>query len=245
MRPNPYAQQAKKSREDLVLEHAYLIKRIVKRMAMRLPKGVDEDELYQAGALGLMDAVDKFDPSKDVKFTTYAEFRIKGSILDELRAMDWIPRSVRNAGNQLEAAYTKLSNQFSREPTDAEMAKEMEMPLKEYHEYIAKARPIPLVSIEDLGHDEDESTNLLDVLADPDTDDPLAVLSMQNMQESLAQAITQLTEQEQMILSLYYMEEMNLKEIGEILGVSESRISQIRTKTIVKLRAMMKNKKET
>ncbi|MBF0286694.1 MAG: FliA/WhiG family RNA polymerase sigma factor [SAR324 cluster bacterium] len=245
MRPNPYAQQAKKSREDLVLEHAHLIKRIVNRMAARLPDGVDRDELYQAGSIGLLDAIDKFDETKEVQFRTYAEFRIKGTIIDELRSMDWIPRSVRSAASKLEQVYTLLTNQLAREPTDQEVASELEMSLKEYHEFLAKSRPIPLLSLENFGKkDEDDSQDVHEILADPDAEDPFLTFSTGEMKGKLADAIQMLPEQEQLILSLYYMEEMNLKEIGEILGVSESRVSQIRTKTIVKLRVALKSNLE-
>lgn len=239
---NPYVQHAQKSREDQVLEHAYLIKRIVSRMAARLPAEVDSDELYQAGSLGLLDAIDKFDPTKEVQFKTYAEFRIKGAILDELRAMDWIPRSVRSSATKLEKAHTALSHRLGREPTDQETAHELEMSLKEYHEFLAKARPIPLVSLDSYGKKEDEDAqDMLEVLEDPDAEDPFVLFSSEEMQTHLAEAIEKLPEQEQLILSLYYMEEMNLKEIGEILGVSESRISQIRIKVIVKLRVALKS----
>lgn len=242
MKPNPYQKQIKKSREDLVLEHAPLIKRVVSRMAARFPSNVDRDEMYQAGAIGLLDAIDKFDPSKDVQFKTYAEFRIRGSILDELRAMDWIPRSVRHASNQLEDAYKNLSGKLGREPTDQETAKELKMSLKEYHEFLAKARPIPLISIDDFNsNDEDDTQNILEVLADPNVEDPFSILSLQQMKDNLSEAIKKLPEQEQMILSLYYTEELNLKEIGEVLSLSESRISQLRTKIIVKLRVLLKS----
>lgn len=242
MRPNPYAQQARKSREDLVLEHAHVIKHIVNRMAARLPDGVDRDELYQAGSIGLLDAIDKFDASKDVQFRTYAEFRIKGAIIDELRSMDWIPRSVRSAASKLEQVYTTLTNRLAREPTDQEVASELEMPLKEYHEFLAKSRPIPLLSLENFGKTDDEdSQDVHEILADPDAEDPFSTFSTGEMKDKLADAIQTLPEQEQLILSLYYMEEMNLKEIGEVLGVSESRISQIRTKIIVKLRVALKS----
>lgn len=241
MRPNPYAQQVKKSKEDLVLEHAHVIKHVVNRMAARLPPGVDKEELYQAGALGLLDAAEKFDTKKDVQFKTYAEIRIKGAILDELRAMDWIPRTVRAAAGQLEKAFLKLSNQFGREPTDREMASELDMPLKEYHDYLAKARPIPLLSLDSMGtsSDGEESQDILETLEDPDAEDPFALYSSGEMKDKLADAIRTLPEQEQLVLSLYYMEEMNLKEIGEILSISESRVSQIRTKIIIKLRARL------
>ncbi len=241
MKPNPYTQQ--KTREALILENAYLIKRVVRRMRARLPSHIEEDELYQAGTIGLIDALDKFDASRDVKLSTYAEFRIKGAILDELRSMDWAPRSVRSAGHRLEKAFTKLCNQFQRDPTDSEMARELEMSTKEYQEFVDKTKPLTLLSFEDLGgstNDEGETTDILEVIADPKCEDPFELAELNQARAILSDAIKKLTEQEQLILSLYYMEEMNLKEVGAVLGVSESRVSQIRSKTILKLRALMK-----
>ena len=242
MKQNPYVKQQKQGRETLILENAYLIKRVVSRMRARLPSHLEEAELYQAGTIGLIDAVDKFDHSRDVKFSTYAEFRIRGAILDELRAMDWAPRSVRSAGHRLEKAFTTLCHQFQRDPTDSEMAKELDMSIKEYQEFVDKTKPLALISFEDLGSGDnnDDTTNILEVIADPKCEDPFELTELNQIRSVLAQAIKKLTEQEQMILSLYYMEEMNLKEVGMILGVSESRVSQIRSKTILKLRSLMK-----
>ena len=238
---NPYAEQTQKNREELVVKHAPLVKRVVTRMAARFPPGVDQDELYQVGMIGLLGAVDKFDPTKDVQFKTYAEFRIKGAILDELRAMDWVPRSVRAASNEWGVAWRNKASELGREPNDTEMASQMNMSISEYHEFIAKANAIPLVSVEEIkSHStEDDNVSLLDILADPGEKDPFALVSMQQMQNKLADAIKELSEREQMVLSLYYQEELNLKEIGEVLGVIESRVSQIRSKAILKLRAKL------
>ncbi len=239
---NPYTELTQQSREELVLEHAPLIKRIVTRMAARFPPGVDQDELIQAGMLGLLDAMEKYDASKDVQFKTYAEFRIKGAILDELREMDWVPRSVRAKGNEWESAWRAKSSELGRDPSDQEMASQMKMPLKEYHRFISQANPIPLISSEEFKTHtgEEEAVNLLEILADPESKDPFSLVSMQQMQNKLADTILKLTEQEQLVLSLYYEEELNLKEIAQVLGVVESRVSQIRTKAILKLRAMLK-----
>ncbi len=239
---NPYADKSQYSREDLVLQHAPLIKRIVSRMAARFPPGVDQEELIQAGMIGLLDAVDKFDPGKDVQFKTYAEFRIKGAILDELRSMDWVPRSVRNAATEWDEAWRSKASELGREPTDTEMSTQLGLSLSEYHEFLAKAKPIPLISFEEFsaGLDEDESVSLLDAISDPDAKDAYDSLSMQQLQDQVALAIETLTEQEQMVLALYYNEELNLKEIGQVLGVVESRVSQIRTKSILKLRSKLK-----
>ena len=173
-------------------------------------------------------------------------FKIRGSILDELRSFDWIPRSVREASTQLENAYSVLTQQLGRDPEDREVAKHLEMSLKEFHEFLTKAKPIPLVSFEDMGMNdsEEEERNVFDVFENPDIKDPLEMFSLQDQQQSLVSAIQDLPQQEQMILSLYYQEELNLKEIGEVLGVSESRVSQIRTKVIAKLRAKLNPPKE-
>ena len=239
---NPYTEKTQQSREDQLIKHAPLVKRVVTRMAARFPPGVDQEELYQVGMIGLLDAVDKFDTSRDVKFKTYAEFRIKGAILDELRKMDWVPRSVRADTNKYSSAWKGLSFELGREPTDQEMAELMKMSIDEYYEFIRKASPTPLISIEEFkGYsNEEDSVSLLEILSKPGEKDPFSILSLQQMKTKLAEAIAQLDEREQMVLALYYEEEMNLKEIGEILGVIESRVSQIRSKTILKLRAKLR-----
>ena len=145
----PYTEQTRQSREDQLEKHAHLVKRVVTRMAARLPPGVDQDELYHVGSIGLLDAVDKFDPKRDVQFKTYAEFRIMGAILDELRSMDWVPRSVRAATNEWSEAWRKMAFEHGREPSDHEMAEEMNKTQDEYHQFIVKASPTPLISIEE------------------------------------------------------------------------------------------------
>ncbi|MBT3716208.1 MAG: FliA/WhiG family RNA polymerase sigma factor, partial [Deltaproteobacteria bacterium] len=179
---------------------------------------------------------------RDVKFKTYAEFRIKGAILDELRKMDWVPRSVRADTNKYSSAWKGLSFELGREPTDQEMAGQMKMSMDEYYEFIRKASPTPLISIEEFkGYsNEEDSVSLLEILSKPGEKDPFSILSLQQMKTKLAEAIALLEEREQMVLALYYEEEMNLKEIGEILGVIESRVSQIRSKIILKLRAKLR-----
>lgn len=241
MTANPYAQQARKSKDQLLLEHAPLVKRIVTRMAAKFPPEVELESIYQAGAMGLLDALEKFDESKGAQFSTYAEFRIRGSVLDELRSMDWIPRSVRSSASKIEQAYIELTGKLNRDPTDREIAKHMGSSLSEYHELLGKARPIPVVSLDELKTDHDqESGSILDVLEDTTAQNPLESLVDHELQSSLADAISKLPEQERLVLSLYYDEELNLKEIGEVLNVTESRVSQIRTKAILKLRAMLK-----
>ncbi len=239
---NPYTEKTQQNREEELIKYAPLVKRVVTRMSARFPPGIDSNELYQVGMIGLLDAVDKFDPARDVKFKTYAEFRIKGAILDELRSMDWVPRSVRAATNEWSKAWRSQTIESGREPVDQEMAEQMGMSLDEYHDFILKASPIPIISIEEFkAHsNQEESTSLLDILSKPGEKDPFTLLSMEQMKNKLSEAVSELEEREQQVLALYYQEEMNLKEIGEILGVIESRVSQIRSKTILKLRAKLR-----
>ena len=242
MKANPYADKSQQSREQQVLKYAPLLKRIVSRMASRFPPEVDPEEVYQAGMIGLLDAVDKFDPSRDIQFQTYAEYRIKGSILDELRALDWVPRGVRAAATEWERAWNEQCSALGREPSDSEMAAKLEMPLNQYHEFAANASPLSLVTIDQLGGsgDEEDGQSLLDILRDPDGSDPFSELSMHQLKNRLQEAIEELPEREQTILSLYYIEELNMKEVAAVLGVGEARVSQLHTKIILKLRAKLR-----
>ena len=242
MKANPYADKSQQSREQQVLKYAPLLKRIVSRMASRFPPEVDPEEVYQAGMIGLLDAVDKFDPSRDIQFQTYAEYRIKGSILDELRALDWVPRGVRAAATEWERAWNVQCSTLGREPSDSEMATKLEMPLNQYHEFAANASPLSLVTIDQLGGsgDEEDGQSLLDILRDPDGSDPFSELSMHQLKNRLQEAIEELPEREQTILSLYYIEELNMKEVAAVLGVGEARVSQLHTKIILKLRAKLR-----
>ena len=242
MKANPYADKSQQSREQQVLKYAPLLKRIVSRMASRFPPEVDPEEVYQAGMIGLLDAVDKFDPSRDIQFQTYAEYRIKGSILDELRALDWVPRGVRAAATEWEKAWNEQCNALGREPSDSEMATKLEMPLNEYHEFTAHASPLSLVTLDQLGGggDEEDGQSLLDILRDQDGSDPFSELSMHQLKNRLQEAIEELPEREQTIISLYYIEELNMKEVAAVLGVGEARVSQLHTKIILKLRAKLR-----
>jgi RNA polymerase sigma factor for flagellar operon FliA len=203
---------------------------------------VDSEEVYQAGMIGLLDAVDKFDSSRDIQFQTYAEYRIKGSILDELRALDWVPRGVRAAATEWERAWNEQCSFLGREPSDTEMATKLEMPLNEYHDFVARASPLSLVTLDHLGGsgEEEEGQSLLDILRDPDGSDPFSELSMHQLKSRLQEAIEELTDREQTTLSLYYVEELNMKEVAAVLGVGEARVSQLHTKIILKLRAKLR-----
>ncbi len=241
---NPYAKQQKSNtKEALVLEYAPIVKHIANRLAARLPVGIDRDDLIQAGMMGLLEAADKFDASKGFLFKTFAELRVRGAMLDDLRAKDWIPRSVREAAHRLETAYGKLRNQGNFNPTDKALAQELDINPKQLPGFLEKAKPIPLLSIEGIGHkaggDEGEM-DFTETLSKPEDKDPFTELLGGEAQELLAEAIEKLPEKEKMVLALYYNEDLNLKEIGAVLDLTESRVSQLRTKAIAMLRSYLK-----
>ncbi len=241
---NPYAQYAYqgKSREELVLEYAPLVKQIANRLAARLPDNLERDDLIQAGMIGLLDAIEKYDPNRETQFRTYAEFRIKGAMLDDLRACDWIPRSVRENADRVGHAISELQFELGRSPEENEIAEKLGVSLANYHALLLKSKAVPLLSLDNLGAfgGEDEQSHIFDVLEDPSCVNPLETLSLFDLQRSLADAIEELPEKEKLILSLYYDEELNLKEIGAVLGITESRASQIRTQSIMRLRTALK-----
>lgn len=242
---NPYAKQAfrGKSREELALEYAPLVRQIANRLAARLPDSLQRDDLIQAGMIGLLDAIEKYDSSREAQFRTYAEFRIKGAMLDDLRASDWVPRSVREQADRIGKAHNELSARYGRAPEEDELADHLGLDLTEYHELLLKARAVNLLSIEDLSPhgDEGDMGDIFDVLGDPFASDPLEALSLNDLKQRLVDAIKALPEKEQLVLSLYFDESLNLKEIGQVLNITESRVSQIRTQAIMRLRAQVRD----
>lgn len=242
---NPYAQQAfkGKSREDLALEYAPLVRQIANRLAARLPNNLQRDDLIQAGMIGLLDAIEKYDSGREAQFRTYAEFRIKGAMLDDLRAVDWVPRSVREHADRIGKAHNELSSNLGRHPEEDEIADHLGLNLSEYHDMLLKSRAVNLLSIEDLTPrgDEGDMGDIFDVLEDPLISNPLEALSLQDMKTRLIQAIGELPEKEKLVLSLYFDESLNLKEIGQVLGITESRVSQIRTQAMMRLRAEVRD----
>lgn len=238
----PYAYQGK-SREELVLEYAPLVKQIANRLAARLPDNLDREDLVQAGMIGLLDAIEKYDPLRETQFRTYAEFRVKGAMLDDLRACDWIPRSVRENADRVGHAISELQFELGRHPEETEIAARLGITLADYHTLLLKSKAVPLLSLDSLGAyaGDEEQGHIFDVLEDPTCSDPLEVLSLHDLQLRLGDAIAELPEKEQLVLSLYYDDELNLKEIGAVLGITESRASQIRTQAIMRLRNVLKN----
>ncbi len=226
------------TREEMILKYTPLIKYIAHRLAMRLPPHIAVDDLVNSGVIGLMDAIKKFDPNKKVQFKTYAEFRIKGAMLDELRSLDWVSRSVRQKAAQLEKAFQTLEKKKGRAVEDQEVAQELGISLENYFSMVNEINGVFLTDLSGVRKkmpqfsDED----LLNLLADDKENQPFQILSLEELKEVLTRAIEELTPKERTVISLYYYEELTLKEIGEVLGFTESRICQIHTKAILKLR---------
>ncbi len=232
-------------KDGIVLKYTPLIKFIAHRIAMRLPPHIEVEELINSGVLGLMDAIEKFDPTRDVQFKTYAEFRIRGAILDELRAMDWVPRSVRQRSNLLEDTYARLEQELGRAATEEEMARELGMALEEFQAVLARAGGISLVSFEDIRvGEEEEGRSLLDTLAGLDEDDPQYRITFEELKRLLGQAIDALPDRERLVISLYYFDELTMKEIGKTLDITESRVSQIHTQAVLRLRGKLRHMAE-
>lgn len=226
-------------RERLILHYAPLVKFVAGRLAAGLPQTVDQADLTSFGMFGLIDALDKFDLSRAVKFETYAIPRIKGAIIDELRALDWVPRSVRFKARELDKAYQTLEAKLGRSPTDEEVAEHLGIGVSELHDVVSQISFVSVLALDDVvagGEDRGESRTLLDTLADAANADPTAELEGQEMRGLLSHAINSLAEREKVVVTLYYFEGLTLAEIGEILGVTESRICQIHTKAVGNLR---------
>jgi len=229
------------SRDDIIKEYAPLIKFVALKMASRLPPNIEVDDLISCGVIGLMDAMEKFDPKRDNKFKTYAEFRIRGAILDELRAQDWVPRSVREKSKQLEKAYTELESKLGRMASDEEMSAHLKISLEEFHDLLNRVKSVSLLNIDEQETFNKNDKKLLNTAVTSDqTDNPFFLVYGGDAKEKLKEAILSLPEKHRLVLSLYYYEDLNLKEIGKILNVTESRISQIHTQAIVKLKSKIK-----
>jgi len=228
---------AQNAREQLILHYAPLVKYVAGRLGAGLPQSVEQSDLISNGMFGLMDALDKFDPGREVKFETYAIPRIRGAIIDELRAMDWVPRSIRSKARGVEKAHTQLEAKLGREPTDQEVAEKLDLKLGELHDVLTQISLVSVMALEEsVGGEDGDQRSLIDTLADVAGGDPTANLEGQEMRGILSAAINSLTEREKVVITLYYFEGLTLAEIGEILGVTESRICQIHTKAVGTLR---------
>ncbi len=227
-------------RDQLIDEYAPVVRYLAQRLAFRLPPYLDIEDLIHAGIIGLMDAIGKYNPAKETKFKTYAEFRIRGAMLDELRSLDWIPRSVREKIGLLQKTFGGLEKKLGRPPTGEEAASAMEMSQEQFDHFMFQAKASTLLSLEDFGFKEGEERNIFEALADARAEDPLISLLSQDVREKLVKAIKQLPKKEQLVISLYYDEELTMKEIGQTLNITESRVCQLHSQAILRLKGKLK-----
>jgi len=229
-----------KERDRLIEQYAPMIKHLALRIAMRLPSHIELDDLINSGVIGLMDAIEKFDPDKGVRFETYAEFRIRGAILDELRAQDWVSRSVRQKANQLSRTYAELEQKLGRAATDEEVMKTLDLDREAFYKLLDRVRSISVLNWEDITGRERLDGTRGEIPSDFwKGADPYRDLNLRRMRQVLQQAIEALPEKERIVISLYYYADLNMKEIGDVLNITESRISQIHTKAVLRLRGKM------
>ena len=227
--------------ESLIQEYAPLIKYIAQRLACRLPASVCLDDLISAGVIGLMDAIEKYDPTRATTFKTYAEWRIRGAMLDDLRELDWVPRAVRQKEHALTDAYAEIERRQGRPAEDEEVAALLALDLDEFYDWLTQVRGVSLLSLDmPLEPDPDGNTvNYLDTLLVDDAPGPLQLAETQDLKMHIAEAIEQLPWREKVVISLYYYEELTMQEIGKVLELTLSRISQLHTKAILHLRAAL------
>lgn len=227
-------------KDKLIVEYAPLIKFIAQKIAVRLPSNIELDDLISSGVIGLMDAIDKYDPTRDNKFKTYAEFRIRGAILDELRAQDWVPRSVRDKAKLLDRTMIELEAELGRSAQDEEVATKLNMTMDEFYDLVNQVRPVSVLSIDDSATFSNvDKKSIMNILEGTKFNNPFTQLNVKSVKEIVTKAIEDLPERQRLVLSLYYYEDLNLKEIGKVLRVTESRVSQLHAQAVQRLRAKL------
>ncbi len=229
-----------RSRDVLIVHYSPLVKYVAGRVAVGLPQNVEQSDLVSYGMFGLIDAIDKFEPDRGFKFETYAISRIKGAILDELRSIDWVPRSVRSKVRQIEKAYAKLEARHHRPPTDDELGAELRWTAEQLQAALTQISTVGLAALDEIltvGGDRGEAITLGDTIADNSAHGPMGAFEITETRQLLGQAINGLPEREKIVLTLYYYESLTLQEIGRVLGVTESRVCQIHTKAVLHLRS--------
>jgi RNA polymerase sigma factor for flagellar operon FliA len=229
-----------RARERLVVAYSPLVKYVAGRMASGLPSHVEEADLISYGLLGLIGAIERYEPERQIKFETFAVARIKGAIIDELRSLDWVPRSVRSKARQIEKVHSKLEHELQRSPTEEEMAKAFEIDVEELRGTLLEIANSSVLALDDLWTVADPTggqISLLDTIRDPNAIDPQQEIDTVELRDRLAEAIESLPDRERLVIALYYYENLTLREIGEVLGVTESRVSQLHTKAVLGLRS--------
>src|SRR5215813_11180090 len=228
------------ARERLVVAYSPLVKFVAGRTGARLPSHVDQADLISYGMIGLVEAMDRFEPQRQIRFETFAMQRIRGAIIDELRSLDWVPRSVRSRARDIEAAQAKLEHELQRAPTEAELAAKVGMTETELQNSLLEIANSSVYALDELWTVSDSSgdqVSLLDTISDPRADDPQESLASNEIKDRLTDAIASLPEREQLVVALYYYDNLTLREIGEVLGVTESRVSQLHTKAVMRLKS--------
>jgi RNA polymerase sigma factor for flagellar operon FliA len=231
-----------RARERLVVAYSPLVKYVAGRMSSGLPAHVEETDLISYGLGGLISAIERFDTSRQIKFETYAITRIRGAIIDELRTLDWVPRSVRARAKEIERANMKLEARLQRAPTDEEMASELGISVEDFQDALLQISTSTIVALDELWSVSDSSgdqVSLLDTLPDRHAPDPQSMVDQGELRDRIAKAIAALPEREKLVVALYYYENLTLREIGEVLGVTESRVSQLHTKAVLRLRSKL------
>jgi RNA polymerase sigma factor FliA len=234
-------------RERLILHYSPLVKYVAGRVGVGLPPNIEQADLVSYGIFGLIDAIEKFDLDRAIKFETYAISRIRGAIIDELRAIDWIPRSVRYKAREVEKAYAKLEGELHRTPSEAEVAAEMDIKLEDLHTIFSQVSFVNVVALDELlsvGGEKGDKLSLVDTLEDTRAEDPVLAFESEETKFLLAKAINTLPEREKIVVTLYYYEGLTLAEIGQVLGVTESRICQMHTKAVLQLRGKLSDSKD-
>lgn len=237
------ATKKKEIKDYLVEKYSPLVKHVAGKVAIGMPQNVEFDDLVSYGVFGLLDAIEKFDPAREIKFKTYAMTRIRGSIFDELRSVDWIPRSIRQKAKQLEQTIGMLENNAGGQPvSDEQIAKEMNFAtVEEYNTFLTKISGISLISLNDIWFlgDENDEVSFMETLESPANMNPDVIIEKEEIKSVIVEAIKTLPEKEKKVIVLYYYEDLTLKEIGEVLEVTESRISQLHTKAVMRLRSKL------
>jgi len=232
-------------RQSQIEKYIPLVKYLANRILLKLPSHVEVDDLVNSGVIGLIDAIEKFDKARGIKFKTYAEFRIRGAIFDGLRSLDWVPRSVRKQKKIVEQSYAQLEQQLGRHATDEELSRNMGVKLKDYYKILDNLKGITLGKFVELNNNDTqnnvEGESAIAFIADESVDDPYMEFQKQELTEILAESIRNLPDKERYVVSLYYFDELTMKEIGTVLNITESRVSQLHTKSMLRLRDTLKS----